>query len=57
MELRDRGYIDASDAIEVCNRCWRRADRALRELQTMGTLKRVSDGKPRRRGRWTFIES
>jgi len=55
LELRDRGFIDASDALEICGRCWRRADRALRELQHDGVLKKAQDGKPRRKGRWTFV--
>ena len=54
LELRDRGYIDASDAIEICGRCWRRADRALRELTRDGVLKK-SDGRTRRKSRWTFV--
>lgn len=54
LELRDRGYIDASDAIEICGRCWRRADRALRELTRDGVLKKA-DGRTRRRSRWTFV--
>jgi Fic family protein len=54
LELRDRGYIDASDAIEICGRCWRRADRALRELTREGVLKKA-DGRRRRRSRWTFV--
>jgi Fic family protein len=54
LELRDRGYIDASDAIEICGRCWRRADRALRELTREGVLKKA-DGRTRRKSRWTFV--
>lgn len=53
LELRDRGYIDASDALEICGRCWRRADRALRELTREGVVKK--DGRPRRKARWTFV--
>jgi len=54
LDLRERGFIDASDALEICGRCWRRADRALRELQHEGVLKKA-DGKARRRSRWTFV--
>jgi len=54
LELRDRGFIDASDALEVCGRCWRRADRALRELAREGHVKKA-DGRPRRKSRWVFV--
>jgi len=54
LELRERGFIDAADALEVCGRCWRRADRALRELTRDGVLKKA-DGRARRKSRWTFV--
>ena len=54
LELRERGFIDAADALEICGRCWRRADRALRELTRDGVLKKA-DGRTRRKSRWTFV--
>jgi Fic family protein len=54
LQLRERGFIDADDALEICGRCWRRADRALRELQHEGVLKKA-DGRSRRKSRWTFV--
>lgn len=54
LELRERGYIDAADALEICGRCWRRADRALRELTREGVVKKA-DGRRRQRSRWTFV--
>jgi hypothetical protein len=53
LELRERGFIDASDALEICGRCWRRADRALRELSAERLIKK--DGRVRRKSRWTFV--
>lgn len=54
LELRDRGWFSGGDALEICGRCWRRADRAIRELAAEGLVKKT-DGKTRRRSRWTFV--
>jgi len=54
LELRERGFFTSADAKEICGRCWRRADRAIRELQAEGILKKA-DSKARPRSRWEFI--
>jgi len=55
LELRDRGFFDSSDALEICGRCWRRADRAIRELQKFKLVKKA-DKFVRRRSRWVFVK-
>lgn len=54
LELRERGFFTAEDALEICGRCWRRADRAIRELAREKLVKKA-DGKLRRRSRWNFV--
>lgn len=55
LELRQRGWFDAADAVEICDRCWRKAQRAIRELQIAGLIKR-RDNRPMRRASWTFAD-
>lgn len=55
MELRERGHFDGDDALEICGRCWSRADRAIRELQYRGLIQRANHAR-RRKTRWKFIE-
>lgn len=54
LELRERGHLDAADALEICGRCWRRADRAIRELERKKVIKRTKPGN-RRKARWKFV--
>lgn len=54
LELRERGHFSSADAKDICGHCWRRADRAIRELQKHGLIKKA-DGKPRAKSRWKFV--
>jgi len=54
LELRDRGFFTADDALEICGRCRRRAERAVRELGQARLIKKNS--QPWRKARWTFQE-
>jgi predicted transcriptional regulator len=54
LELRERGHFDSADALEICSRCWRRADRAIRELQRAGVVKRANKAS-RKQARWKFV--
>lgn len=53
LQLRERGFINMGDALEICGRCQRRADRALDELEREGVVRQ--EGSPRRKARWAFV--